>query len=395
MEPGSFAKVIHMPTHPSSLAMLRPRPGVERISPYIPSQMIEMADQVGLASNESPHKPSKLVLDALQQVGDVTRLYPDATAYRLRTAIGQRYGLNPKQILCGAGSDEVISLLIRTYAGPGDEVLFPRHAFITARICTLGAGAEPIDVPERDLCTDVDALLNRVSEKTKIVYLANPNNPTGSWVSRGELRRLHENLPERVLLIIDSAYAEFLPTGAGDGSYDSGIECVDRGENTVMTRTFSKIYGLAALRVGWVYGPTNVIDMCHRVRSPFNLSAPAQLAATVAVADQHHIERLCAEIIATRTAFLDRLCQLRLEFVDPSANFVLVRFPVDDGQGLNSVYAAAWAAKHGFLLRSVEVYDLPEYLRITIGTADQMTRLGDIIAEFLQATPAERRDSVS
>ena len=251
------------------------------------------------------------MLEALQQLGDIARLYPDPTAYRLRIAIGQQYGLNPEQILCGAGSDELISLLVRTYAGPGDEVLFPRYAFIMARIYALSVGAEPVDAPERDLCTDIDALLDRVTDKTKIVYLANPNNPTGSWVGRGQLRRLHENLPKRVMLIIDSAYAEFLPGEAADqDGYDPGIECVERGENAVMARTFSKIYGLAALRVGWMYGPASIINMCHRVRAPFNLSAPAQLAATAAVTDQPHIEGLRTEIITTRTAFLDRLRQL-------------------------------------------------------------------------------------
>ncbi|MDJ0951054.1 MAG: histidinol-phosphate transaminase, partial [Alphaproteobacteria bacterium] len=274
------------------MSALTPRPGVMGIDPYVGgrSELPGIDRVIKLSSNESPLGPSPRAVEAYREEEDHLAEYPDGGAEALRAAIGQRYGLDPACIVCGCGSDELISLLTRAYAGPGDEVLFPQHGFAMYPIAARGAGAEPVTAPETNLTTDVDALLATVTERTKIVFIANPNNPTGSYISSEEVARLRSGLPDSVLLVLDAAYAEYVTRN----DYAAGEALVEASaggpENVVMLRTFSKIYGLAAVRLGWAFCPPSVADVLNRVRNPFNVTRPAQAAGIAALADIAHVD---------------------------------------------------------------------------------------------------------
>ena len=265
---------------------LTPRPGIMEISPYVGgrSALDGRQNVIRLAANESALGPSPRAVAAYEALGSSLHRYPDGGAGDLRDALGTLNGLDPARIVCGTGSDEILQLLTKAYAGPGDEVLDIRHGFLVYALAARAAGATPVAAPETDLRADVDSLLEHVTERTRVLFLANPNNPTGSYLSRGELRRLWSGLPENILLVIDSAYAEYVTVA----DYEAGAELVDAGKNVVMTRTFSKIYGLAALRLGWCYAGEEVIDVMNRVRGPFNVTAPALAAGLAAVQDQDH-----------------------------------------------------------------------------------------------------------
>src|SRR5438874_9618173 len=260
-----------------------PGPGIFDIAPYIggESKAEGVARPIRLASNESALGPSPKAVAAYKALADDMHRYPDGGAAGLRAALGRHHGLDPARIVCGAGSDELIALLQRGYAGPGAEVLYSRHGFLMYPIGALAVGATPIAVPERDLTADVDGILARVTERTRIVFIANPNNPTGTYLSADEMARLHAGLPPHVVLAIDAAYAEFV----NRNDYDAGTALVDRAENVVMLRTFSKIYALAGLRLGWAYCPPAIADVLNRVRGPFNVAAPALAAGIAAVED--------------------------------------------------------------------------------------------------------------
>src|SRR5690606_24331634 len=237
-----------------------------------------------------PLGPSPRAVEAFRAAADTLALYPDGSATRLRTALARHYGLNADRIVCGAGSDELLSLLAYAYLGPGDEAIHTRHGFLVYEIAIRAAGATPVVAPEMDLKADVDAILDRVGERTRIVFLANPNNPTGTYLPIDEIRRLHAGLPPSVLLILDAAYAEYVRRN----DYEAGIELVATSENVVMTRTFSKVYGLASLRLGWAYCPASVADVLNRIRGPFNVNGAALEAGIAALADTSHIERAVA-----------------------------------------------------------------------------------------------------
>ncbi|MGH6915236.1 MAG: pyridoxal phosphate-dependent aminotransferase, partial [Geminicoccales bacterium] len=265
------------------MAPLRPRPGILEIEPYVggKAEVEGMANVVKLSANEAALGPSPRAIEALRAALPVAHRYPDGGARGLREAIAGRFDLDPERIVCGNGSDELIQLLIRAYAGPGDEVLYSAHGFLMYRLSALAAGATPVAAPERELKTDVDALLSRLTSRTRAVFIANPNNPTGSYLSADELARLHRGLPDDVLLVIDAAYAEYVR----QGDYTTGLELIPRADNVVMTRTFSKLFGLAALRLGWLYAKPAVVDVLHRVRGPFNVGALAQVAGIAALED--------------------------------------------------------------------------------------------------------------
>src|ERR1051325_529766 len=251
----------------------QPRPGVLDIAPYVPgkSSAPGISKVFKLSSNETPLGPSERAVAAYREAGKHLEDYPDGSASALREAIGEAFGLDPARIVCGAGSDDLLNLLARAYLKDGDEAIHTTHGFLVYPIATLGAGAMPVVAPEKDFTADVDAILARVTERTKIVFLANPNNPTGTYIPFDEVKRLHAGLAKHVLLVIDAAYAEYVRRN----DYESGIELVATSENVVMTRTFSKIYGLAALRLGWLYGPAHVVDAVNRIRGPFNVNAPS------------------------------------------------------------------------------------------------------------------------
>ncbi|NBC33575.1 MAG: histidinol-phosphate transaminase [Alphaproteobacteria bacterium] len=367
------------------MALPTPRPGVLEIAPYIGGESRADAERViRLASNESPLGPSPQAVAAYSDLAGALHRYPDGGAVALRAAIAARHDLDPARIVCGAGSDELIALLINAYAGPGDEVLHSAHGFLMYAISAKAAGARPVAAPETDLCADVDVLLEHVSARTRLVFLANPNNPTGSFVSAAALARLRGDLPEHVLLVVDAAYAEYV----SDNAYSSGMELVHDATNVVMTRTFSKIYGLSALRLGWAYCPPPVADVLNRVRGPFNVSTPAQAAGAAAIADTAFTEAARVHAVGWRDWTAGRLRDLGLTVHPSIANFLLIDFSgVADSRGGRpeklAEVARLWLKQRGILVRQMGAYGLPHCLRMSIGTAEDMPAVVDAVGAFL------------
>jgi len=357
----------------------QPRPGILDIAPYVggESSVPGVARVVKLASNESPLGASPRALEAYRAAAERLHLYPDGGAGELRRALGTRHGIDPARIVCGAGSDELLSLLARAYAGPGDEVLYSRHGFLVYPIAARSVGATPVAAPERDLRSDVDALRAAVTPHTRIVFLANPNNPTGTYLDRAALARLHAGLPMTCLLVLDAAYAEYV----GRNDYEAGEALVSAHANVVMTRTFSKIYGLAALRIGWAYCPPAVADALNRLRGPFNVSTPAQVAARAALEDGEHTARARALNDAMLPFLTTELRRRGIETTDSVGNFVLARFPLDTTR--NAAAALAFLKARGLILRDMTSYALPEWLRITVGREEDMRALLAALDRFL------------
>ncbi|MFQ5970744.1 MAG: histidinol-phosphate transaminase [Alphaproteobacteria bacterium] len=358
---------------------LQPRPGVLDIARYVPGHVrLESAGRlVNLASNESSLGPSPRAVAAYREAAETLNRYPDADSVELREALARQHGIDAARIVCGTGSDELLGLLGRAYAGPGDEILFTEHCFAMYPIVTRTAGATPVIAPETELTADVDALLERVSERTRVVFLANPNNPTGTFLDRDEVRRLHAGLPPEALLVLDAAYAEFVARN----DYDPGLGLVEAHDNVVMCRTFSKIYGLAGLRVGWAYCPPGVADVLNRVRNPFNVNAAALRAATAALEDVAHTDRARTLNDILLPWFAGECARLGLT-VNPSiANFVLVRFP--DEERRNAAAAYERLLSRGIIARRVANYGLPEWLRFSIGSEEEMRIVVEALADFL------------
>jgi len=303
----------------------------------------------------------------------------------LRTAIAAHHRLPVEQIVCGAGSDELISLLVRAYAGPGDEVLYSEYGFLMYAIAAKGAGATPVAAPERDYTADVDAMLARVTPRTRVVLLANPNNPTGSLLPAAAVRRLHAGLPKDVLFVIDAAYAEYVDSA----DYEDGAGLVAAYENVITLRTFSKIYGLAALRMGWAYGPPAAIDVLNRLRGPFNTNAPAQAAALAALADRAHVAAAKAHNDRWLPWFSKRVAAAGFTPLPSAGNFVLVRFPA--GPATNADAACAFLNARGIIPRKTGPYGLGDCLRITIGRADEMEIVADALDAFAELSGGLRR----
>ena len=356
-----------------------PRPGILDIAPYVGGEAkAEGFDRpIRLASNESALGPSPKAVTAYRALANQIHRYPEGTALELREALGRHHRLDPERIVCGSGSDELIALLLRCYAGPDEEVLHSRHGFLMYAIGALSVGATPVAVPERNLTADVDALLARVTERTRIVVVANPNNPTGTYLSTAELARLHAGLPPTVVLAIDAAYAEFV----NRNDYDAGAALVDRADNVVMLRTFSKIYALAGLRLGWAYCPPAIADVLNRVRGPFNVTAPALAAGIAAVEDTEALEHARDHNERWLPWFSERLAALGLPLTPSVGNFVLPRFP--DLPGHDAAAAFEFLRARGILTRRVTGYGLPQHLRITIGTGAEMERVAAVLAEFM------------
>jgi histidinol-phosphate aminotransferase len=357
----------------------RPQPGILEISPYIPgeSEVPGSLKPIKLSSNETPLGPSPKAIAAYKAEAEHLERYPDGAAAALRTAIAKHYGLNPDRIVCGCGSDELINLIAHAYVGPGEETVYSQHGFLMYRISTLSSGGTPVPVPEKDYRADVDAILARVTPKTKLVFLANPNNPTGTYLPHGEVRRLHQGLRSDVLLVIDAAYSEYVRRN----DYEAGLELVATTENTVMLRTFSKIYGLAALRLGWAYCPAGVADVLNRVRGPFNVSAPAIAAGVAALADKAHMETAVAHNEKWLPWVAAEVQKLGLEVTPSIGNFVLMHFPTTKGK--DAVSADEFLKARGIILRRVAAYGLPNCLRMTIGTEDDNRRVVAALAEFV------------
>lgn len=357
----------------------KPRPGVLDIEAYVPgeSHVPGGLKPVKLSSNETPLGPSPKAVEAFTQAGNALERYPDGQASALRHAIARRFGLNPNRIVCGAGSDELINLIAHAYLGPGDEGLFTEHGFLLYRIVILAAGATPVVAPETGLKADVDAILARVTPRTRVVFLANPNNPTGTYLGIDEVRRLRASLPSDVLLVLDAAYAEYVRRN----DYEAGLELVATTENTVMTRTFSKIFGLAGLRIGWAYCPAAVADALNRIRGPFNLSAPSIAAGAAAMDDWAHIEAAVHHNEQWLPWLTSEIEKLGLRVTPSVANFILIHFP--DGPGRDAAACDAFLKQKGIILRRVAGYGLPGALRLTIGTEDENRKVRDALAEFV------------
>lgn len=362
------------------MSILVPRPGVMEITPYVggESSIPGVNRIIKLASNESALGAPLGAIAAIKEAAAAAYRYPDGGCTALRQALGRLGGLDPARIVCGAGSDELIGLLARAYAGPGDEVLYTEHGFLMYPIAAKTAGATPIAVPETNLTADVDALLAAASERTRIVFLANPNNPTGTWLAAGEMARLRRELPAHVLLVIDAAYAEYVAAA----SYDWGGALVDDAmKPTVVTRTFSKIYGLGGVRLGWAYCPAQIADVLNRVRNPFNVSSLAQDAGLAALADQDFVAQAHAHNLKWRAWTANAIRALGLDVPDGAGNFVLVRFPHDSGR--DAAAADAFLKRRGIIGRRMAGYRLPDALRITIGREDEMRALTDALSDFV------------
>jgi len=357
---------------------LVPRPGILDIAPYTggEAKIPGVARPIRLASNESALGPSSKAVAAYRALVSEVHRYPDGNAEELRAALGRHHGFDPARIVCGAGSDELITLLLRCYAGPGDEVVYSRHGFLMYPISAMAVGATPVAAPERALTADVDALLARVSARTRVVFIANPNNPTGTYLGAEELARLHARLPPSILLAIDAAYAEFV----NRNDYHPGTALVDRAENVVMLRTFSKIYALAGLRLGWAYCPPAIADVLNRVRGPFNVAAPALAAGVAAIEDVAALARARAHNDRWLPWFSERLAALGIPLTSSVANFVLARFPDDPRRNADAVYA--FLQSRSILTRKMGTYGLPQHLRITIGTGQEMRIVAAALAEF-------------
>jgi histidinol-phosphate aminotransferase len=357
----------------------QPQPGILDISPYVPgeSEVAGNLKPIKLSSNETPLGPSPKAIAAYKAEADHLALYPDGSATALRAAIARHYGLNPERIVCGCGSDELINLIAHAYVGPGDEAVYSAHGFLMYKIATLSSGGTPVPVPEKDYRADVDAMLDRVTSRTKVVFLANPNNPTGTYIPHDEVRRLHKGLPPRTLLVLDAAYSEYVRRN----DYEAGLELVATTDNTVMTRTFSKIYGLAALRLGWAYCPAPVADVLNRVRGPFNVTAPAIAAGVAALEDKAHIETAVAHNERWLPWVTAEVEKIGIKVTPSIGNFVLMHFP--SAKGRDAVAADEHLKARGIILRRVAAYGLPNCLRMTIGTEDDNRRVVAALTEFM------------
>lgn len=366
------------------MANPEPRSGITDIAPYKPgaAKVEGRGRSIKLSANETPLGPSPQARAAFLAAADSLSVYPDGGYGALRTAIARRYGLDPARIVCGNGSDELFHLLAQAFLGPGDEAIHTEHGFAVYRIATQAAGGTPVEVPEKSLTTDVDAILAAVSARTRMVFIANPNNPTGTYIPIDEVRRLQAGLPETVLLVLDGAYAEYVQRN----DYEAGIELAGAAPNVVMTRTFSKVHGLAALRVGWAYGPEVVVDALNRVRGPFNVSTPAQAAAIAAIEDQDHVARAVAHNEEWRDRLAREIGALGIEVVPSVANFLLLRFP--GSAGATAAAADAYLQAQGLILRPTVSYNLPDCLRLTVGLAEDNQAVVAALSRFMDGARA-------
>jgi len=353
---------------------IQPQPGIMEINLYQGGQstLEGRNDVVKLSSNENPFGPSPKAIEAFSRTSHRLHRYPPTDHASLRKAIGEVHGLDPDRIICGVGSDEIINFLCQAYAGPGDEVLHTEHGFAMYAISAKAAGATPVEARENERVTDVGNLLAACTERTKLVYIANPNNPTGTMIGGNELTRLADGLPKGAILVLDGAYAEYV-----DG-YDGGIALIEGRDNVFMTRTFSKLYGLGGLRIGWGYGPREIIDVLNRVRGPFNLGLAQLEAAEAAVRDRDYAKHCLGENQRMRAWMAEALAALGVPSDTSCANFILARLhDADEAEACDAHLKEA-----GIIVRRVVGYKLPHCLRITVGDEASCRRTVHAIAGF-------------
>lgn len=358
------------------MTKITPQPGILDIALYEggASHVAGVENVVKLSSNENPFGPSEAAKEAFRKAAYDLNRYPSTDHASLRAAIGEVHCVDPARVVCGVGSDEIIAFLCQAYAGPGDEVIHTEHGFAMYRISTLANGGTPVEVPERERVTDVDAILAACHDRTKLVFIANPNNPTGTMVGESELARLADGLPEQTLLVVDGAYADYV-----DG-YDGGAALVDARDNVVMTRTFSKLYGLGGLRVGWGYGPQHVVDVLNRIRGPFNLSQAALVTAEAAVRDIAWAEKCREDNTRMRAWLAEALAGHGVPSDTSTANFILARFASRD----EAEACDAHLKSEGLIVRRVAGYNLPHCLRITVGDEPSCRRVAHAVGQFME-----------
>ena len=353
-----------------------PRAEILRIQPYVAgeSELPGANRTVKLSSNEGAFGVPPTAQAAIVAAAAEVYRYPDGGSDSLRAALGKRWGLDPGRIVCGAGSDDLLYQFCLSYGGPGRDIIMSAHGFSIYHIAGTYAGSRVIKVPERNLTADLDAMLAAVSPATRLIFLANPNNPTGSMVPAAEVARFRAALPPEVLLVLDAAYAEYVTHPA----YDAGIKLVDATANTVMTRTFSKVFGLGGMRIGWCYAPPAIVDVLNRVRGPFNVSVAAQAAAIAALGEPGWVEKGCAHNAEYRPKLTAGIEAAGLKVWPSEANFVLVDLATT--QAANA--ADAFLRTNGIIVRKVGGYGLPHCLRVTVGTAEEVDLVVDAFSEF-------------
>ncbi len=355
---------------------IQPQPGIMEIALYVSgaAQIAGQDNVVKLSANENPYGPSEKAREAAARAAHQMHRYPNTDHAALRAAIAEVHGLDPDRIICGVGSDEVLQFAAQCFAGPGDEIIMTEHGFSMYPILTHAAGATPVVVPERDRRVDVDAILGAVTSRTRIVFLTNPGNPTGTMLTETETRRLATGLPDHVLLVHDGAYTEF-----SADHYRADFGLADDFPNVLSTRTFSKIYGLGGLRIGWGYADRALIDVMNRVRQPFNLSVIQLAAAEAAMKDRAHFTRCQTENAKWRDWLRKALLDLGIGCDESHTNFILARFADEDTA--NACDAALKA--EGLIVRKVAGYGLPDCLRITIGDEPSCRRVAHVIGRFM------------
>jgi len=357
---------------------IKPHPHIDRIAPYqVAEAGIPGIDRVlHLASNEAAHPPSRNAITAYHEHAEALRFYPESDAGSLGMAIADAYDLPAERIVCGNGSSELILLIALAYGGPEREVLTSQYGYLYPRTAAAVAGAPVREAPARGIGCDVDAMLRSVGPQTSVVFLANPNNPTGSVLPRAEIERLHAGLPGDVLLVLDAAYAEYVT----DPDYAPGHDLAERADNVVVLHTFSKVYGLASLRLGWGFVPPAVAEVLNKVRQPSNASGAARAAAVAALADTGHVARVRRENASTRGRFAQRVGELGFTAYPSEGNFVLVRFA--DAPGRDAASAYTHLKRHGILVRPIDAYGLGDCLRFTMGSDEEMQAVETALASF-------------
>ncbi|RCL03843.1 MAG: histidinol-phosphate aminotransferase [Candidatus Tokpelaia sp. JSC161] len=360
---------------------LRPKEGIMDISAYVPGESgstVRAAKIYKLSSNETPLGPPQAAVEAYRKVAGMLERYPDSSAYVLRESISEMFDLISDHIMIGNGSDELLGLLAQTYLASGDEAIITEHGFSVYEIQIRAAGARPVVVKEKKCQVSVNNILSAISSRTRVVFIANPSNPTGTYISDNEVYRLRRALPQNVLLVVDAAYAEYVR----EGNYKAGIELVSSHDNVVMTRTFSKIYGLAGLRIGWMYAQSPIINAVQRIRGPFNVNAPAQAAASAAIRDQRFLEKSVIYNDVWRKWLTRKLRDLGLEITPSVTNFLLLHFPNEIEK--NASLADEYLRWQGYILRRVRNYGFPNALRLTIGTGEANRGVISVLTEFFK-----------
>ena len=362
------------------MSSLKPKIDLNSIPTYKggDSSLDQYTSVVKLSSNENPFGPSENAIDAYNNINSTLNRYPDGNASHLKESISVIYDVDPKRLICGAGSDEILCLACRAYAGIGDEIIHTEHAFSMYSIYAKSVGAKPVSVAEHNITADIDAILNGVTDRTKIVFLANPNNPTGTILNKTKILDLRKNLRQDILLVLDGAYSEFMSTDDHDGA----LFLSETSRNVLITRTFSKIYGLAALRVGWGYADPSIITLLEKLRNPFNLNSSAIITASAAIRDIEYTNKLRRYNSDIMREFIAKFRSIGLGVVGDSGNFILTKFP--DKKDRSAEKADLFLRKSGIIVRRVESYGLSNYLRVTVGKKAEMDIVFEELKKFLE-----------